>query len=478
MSNHDQSSTTSADYKPGLKIAPRGQQQLAMMPLSIGSAQPFPLPEYSDRIQASGTWDVAGKLLSEAIDARLVEITRDLNKMKGRVIQLGKIKAMGVFETKHNQDSQHILNILGPRLEILLGIEKLIMKHPIPTDKQWAPVLSSCGNDSATKRVITTICRHLDLPAISSEAWEEASYLKVKMKLLDRQKDTWAATQLSDYAAYLERHQELFEQRGYTGNDLRFKANTKIKQIRAANKLLEHLQLKGLIDIREMRQHHLDEFFCDNKGALVNVGSFIKHLSRKGYFVMKFQLHIIKSVVDLTKLIPRSELNRITDKMLCERVYIQEAILFLLAMYYAQPPRKMTRLLLSQLENTKEIWTINYGRTKIPLHPEISSKLQEWLGQRRAILAANNITNKDLLFFDPKNPFLPLSVIHLHRKLGGDVPGFDQLKANAIVNLYQNGVRSASGLTDTIGISTSSAMLYLKACAELRLGQAQVEYDL
>ena len=244
-----------------------------------------------------------------------------------------------------------------------------------------------------------------------------------------------------------------------------------------ATRILIYLQEEGLFDIKQMRQHHLNEFYCRNKIAASFATYFVKFLNKKGLFTFTFTAPNIPRLIDLRNLVSQDEIEDITSKLLAEKHYLQESLLAIFTLYYGQTPHRCIKMPMTTLGTDSEgTMTIRFSKVDVPLHPAVAVKLREWLTFRDLALTKSGIKDHPLIFFDSNSPMVPISIEHLPRQLGIKL-NFKRARATAIVNLYFNGVRSARALMDTIGVSLNTAMAYMNACAALYLGQADPGTD-
>jgi hypothetical protein len=327
--------TTSSSTRH-LTSIPRNAGTQETIPASVQMADtnlPLPFDNLDGSVSARAR-RAASLLLREVIDEKSGEINSTIKKLKHRVAQLNKARNEGIRAMDDQNEARLLSEIMAPKVKLITQIDQLLQTSPTPSAKELARVLFENGDTRSNRKTISDACRLLGAFEISTEVCSETRYLDTKESLLSQHQDSWIGPILTDFATYLERHQLLYEKRGYIGEHSRYSSKTKADTLCRAARLMEFLKARGLIDIRQMRQHHLDEFYLHYPGSASTVAKFVKYLSKRSYFTFKFQLSNKKFKIDLSTLVLGREIEQLTHQMLDEELYIQEAILVLFAMYY------------------------------------------------------------------------------------------------------------------------------------------------
>lgn len=458
-----------------LRIVPKKQPVEELVLPVTQEQEPFPFTDYDEMMSTRWGKAVAHELLSQLINSRIDILRKFAKTLMGRADQLSK---HGINGKEIKPDRLWLESNLKASIEIIAALEKVLSKGVPPTDKDWANIIAPYLDNQKIKKTITVIGKTLQLPPVTANAFDEAKYIRAKTKLLAAHKGSWAASALDNFLAFIEKRQKNYENKNYIGKNLRFSGKTKLTCLYVANRLLSHLIQEGLIDVIQIKQHHLDEFYCRNKIAASFAAYFVKYLNNSGYFTFKFIVPKIKRTVNIQNLILQDEIEAITDKLLAEKSYLQEALLAIFALYYGQSPHKCIKLPMSRLgKDSDGGMLMRFHAVDIPVHPTVALKMREWLATRESILLKHGIQDHPLIFFNTENPQVPLYLEHLPRKLKIKM-NFKRAQATAIVNLYHNGVRSARSLMDTIGVSLNTAMAYMHACSTLYVCRADMDIEL
>jgi site-specific recombinase XerD len=300
------------------------------------------------------------------------------------------------------------------------------------------------------------------IPEATRDLLEEEAESLRQESMLAALEGKWFAPVLGRYRKHLMSVRARYESRGWKGDASRMKPRTISSNLRGARRFCELLDDKGIRMIQQTTPELLDTFLAEYSGLRNSIRAFVRYLNRKEKLFQRLKLENVPQGLPEGIFLPREKyLGLLRDWLNPADDALRESLIGLFMLLYAQTIKNCIRIRLEDLSKGRDHrYRIAFGRTEIHLDSRISTTLDRYLGQRRALAALETSDENPYLF--PGRQFgghLNASSVSLWLKNAG--VRAEQLFATAIFTAYQNGLRLPKVLVRAFGITVPTAIKYL-----------------
>ncbi|MBL8508852.1 MAG: hypothetical protein JNM11_10295 [Chitinimonas sp.] len=317
------------------------------------------------------------------------------------------------------------------------------------------------------------------IPAVTREELEDANARQGWQKTVQGAEGKWYGGLLQRYLAYLEQLRKRYRDRGWTGSQTRYTAATITSALAAANVFLSSLEWVGAPTTQRLDQADVDAFLTERPGYRNPLRRFLFFLSRKERLFRPITIMTPPAAIPIDQILPDQQYLTLLSRWLhAQGRDTKVALLGALMLLYAQMPKRLVTIKLSDVEETGSGgMALRIGQTRINLEERAAALLKRYLVYREQELFDQQALSNDYLFPGRSgwSHFTSAGVTYQLNKHGVSA---GQLFATAIYKAYQAGLRHPKVLVKAFGITVTTAVKYLNlldprlvAEVEAKLGQ-------
>ncbi|WP_121542721.1 hypothetical protein [Mariprofundus sp. EBB-1] len=273
----------------------------------------------------------------------------------------------------------------------------------------------------------------------------------------------WFEKEMIAFQEHLETIAKRYADRGWKGKNARFRPRTLSSALQVAIRFYNHVDSCGIISHRQIHQDIVDGFIFQNPGYKQPLRTLVTYLNRHGKVFRKLKIEMVNLNIPTDMFLAPDKCNELIKNWLCsEGKETKKGVIGIFMLMYAQQPSKLVRLRMSEIQrNEKGIYSVAFGSTELELDPRISALFDRYLEHRHALSMMEDDLQNEWLFPGRKYGchMTSSAVSYALKDMGVSA---DQLFATSIYNAYQSGMRHPKVLVNAYGISTLTAIKYLK----------------
>lgn len=298
---------------------------------------------------------------------------------------------------------------------------------------------------------------------------KEANALVKQLIMLEDMKGKWFYPRLLSFHHYRQSVLQRYRDRGWKGKNIRCKQLSILTAMRAALKLFDWLDGK-VLGVQQINQTHLDRFFDEHKGYCSAIRPFISYLKLKERTFLKVNNQVRKQSAN-----PACDMSFTKYLELLDRWFnpepgktnTKEAVIGLFTILYAQRPRRITRLKLSDIKEDGGTYLIRFHKVFIPLDPDTCVVLRKYLSERKLAKRYEGVIENSYLFPGKLGnaPISEEAIYDFWKHLG---IGVNMLFSTAMFNMYRAGLQNPQVARVAYGVSGTTACKYYEI-ADVRL---------
>ncbi len=314
------------------------------------------------------------------------------------------------------------------------------------------------------RRSISHLIKNGILPKLGAMEWQYLNEKCAQRRLLEASTSEWFGSVLDAYYEHQLSVARRYERRGWTGEKMRPRPRTITSNLYAARVFLRHIPIDRAELLRKVTQDDLDNFISVHQGYANALRPFIRYLNEEIRLFRRIRIEMTKRPMHDNPFISTGDAQKLVEQWLSAQGHATKAALILLLMLvFAQAPRKVAALKLTDLAECPDgTYTVTLGSVDIPLDPRPSALVRRWLGERRSIEKAHGLSSNEFLF--------PGRVYGTHISLGtiseyvkGAKLSVKTLFSAAMFNAFANGIEIPKVAVAAFGVSMPSALKYWAA---------------
>lgn len=333
------------------------------------------------------------------------------------------------------------------------------------TSVSAAALLSDFGADGL--RRFSTPCDYLArvgvIEPLSQADLMTERYSSKAERVLMAASGKWYEAVLKGFRKHMEEINRRYRERGWKNGKDRYPPSTVASALMAALRFFEYAESCGIVSENQLHQHVLDGFVAEHPGYRHAVRTVLKYLNRHARLFRKLKLEMPRHGINSDLILPPSRCAELFTELLgAQGDEARNAVILLLMLAYAQPARRIVAIQLQDiLKGQDGRFSLVFGQTEIALDPRISAVLERYLAQRKVLSMMDDPERNGWLFpgrrYGGHLTTAAVTEILRMRNLTAD-----QLFATAIFNAYQTGMRHPKVLVKALGITSETAIRYLK----------------
>lgn len=286
--------------------------------------------------------------------------------------------------------------------------------------------------------------------------------LRAHIQLVSKATGHWYEKDMNDFHTHLKTLSKKYKDRGWK-DKAKYKPRTISSSLRAALLFYQHADQCGITENRQIHQAVIDEFIDNHPGYKNPLRSLVSYLKKHGQLFRKLKIETLtKAIPEGIFIAPSKYGNLFRQWLVAEGAETKKSIIGFLMLIYAQPAMRIVRLKIEDLQkDISGVYKLAFGTTEISLDMRISELLDKYLSSREELLTIRGELENEWLFPGRKYDchVTTASITELIRGFGVNS---DQMFATAIFNAYQTGMRHPKVLVNAFGISSATAIKYLK----------------
>jgi hypothetical protein len=310
------------------------------------------------------------------------------------------------------------------------------------------------------------ICSYLiridKIPALDDVLHDEYKSFFLQQALLEKGFGKWFHALLMEFYKHQQELLRRYRERGWTDKSIRYRQSSVLTSLKAALRFLTFIEHK-IGAAHDINQSLFDEFLYTHPGYHNVIRTFVRFLRKK-----RFTNHKIKIQMKKGATLPNNEVD--SDKYInvlhkClhpEPGKARVAVITLFAMIYAQRPKQIRMLKLSDvIEESEGCYAVMFNEIPIPMDEEVNPVIKQYLEERKISKINRDIPNE---FLFPgrhaKSPLGELSVAYMLLNEAG--VGTRQAFPTALLQKYRAGLQCPAILKFALGICGATAVAYSK----------------
>ena len=313
-------------------------------------------------------------------------------------------------------------------------------------------------------------------PLTSSEI-ATAQELKAHQQLLEKAEGYWYESEVKELYEHLQALSTRYKKRGWK-EKAKYKPRTITAALRATILFYQYIDKQGIKDTRQLYQAVIDEFIAENPGYKNSLRSLIRLIKKKKKVFRKIKVEHVPATIAEGTFIPRSKYFQLLSTwLLAEGDDTKKALVGIFMMMYAQTGIKVVRLrlvdfFLGQNGNYK----VAFGRSEIELDARVSELIGRYLAVRDNYLKMRDDLENEWLFPGRRfNAHLTPSAVT--GMLSEFAITANQMFATSIYYAYQTGMQRPKILVNAFGITSNTAIKYLKLVDPRMFDEAQTIHE-
>lgn len=286
--------------------------------------------------------------------------------------------------------------------------------------------------------------------------------IRSQATIISKTEGCWYHKEINAFYEHLQMLSKRYKDRGWK-DKAKYKPRTITGALRAALLFYQHATQCGVMENRQIHQAIIDEFIDNHPGYKQAIRALLSYLKKHGKLFRRLKIECPNLSIPKDAFIPPSKYSALLRQWLpAEGVDTKKAVIGFLMLMYAQPATRIVRLRVEDLQqNSNGAYKLAFGRTEITLDMRISEVLSRYLLSRDELLAIRGEPENNWLFPGRKYHchVTTASITELIHSFGVSA---DQMFATAIFNAYQTGMRTPKVLVNAFGITSATAIKYLK----------------
>jgi len=282
-------------------------------------------------------------------------------------------------------------------------------------------------------------------------------------KLVSKAEGLWYQKDIEAFYKHLQVMAKRYADRGWEGENARFKPRTVTSALRAAILFYDHVDGCNISNTSQIHQDIVDEFIFHNPGYKHPLRAVIRYLNMHGKLFRKLKVEGRSINISTNAFLPPSKYGQlIRDCLASDGNASKKGLFGIFMLMYAQPAASIVKLRMSDvLRSETGQFRIAFGSAEVNLDPRIGALFDRYLEHRHALSMMENDMHNEWLF--PGRKFgchiTTAAITCMIKEFGVTA---DQMYATAIFNAYQTGMRQAKVLVRAFGITDATAIKYLK----------------
>jgi len=326
-------------------------------------------------------------------------------------------------------------------------------------------LIASLGAEGLRRHMVpySFLVKENIISQITNESLEEASENRRQWLIIDQAKQEWYASLLERFHKHLEKINERYAARGWSGKRRRFVPRTVTADLRAAAVFLDFLtKEQKTSSLQQIQQPDLDRFLVEQNGYRTSIRTFLRYLNREEKLFRKLSQPSVARSLPEGIFLSRVQYSALLKTWLNpSEDTLKESLVCALMLLYAQPANRVVRIKLSDLAQGRDgLFRLAMGQTEVTLDRRLGEMLGQYLEKRRALATMEDTENNEYLF--PGRTYgghLTEAAVSYYLKKQGVSAA--QLFSTAIYNAYMGGLRHPKVLVKAFGITDETAIKYL-----------------
>lgn len=301
------------------------------------------------------------------------------------------------------------------------------------------------------------------IEALDRSEIEAAAEYRKHRNIVSKTEGRWFENDVKALHVHLQDLAAKYADRGWKGKKARFRPRTITSALRAAVLFYEHTDRCGISSVGQIHQNVVDEFIYLNPGYKNPVRALVRYLNRHGKLFRKVKVETPPENIRKELFIPPSRFS----ELICEWIGAdieasKKALICTLMVMYAQPAATLVRLRLTDvLRDEGGVYKVAFGTAEIELDARIGVLFDKYLEHRHALSMMEDDHHNEWLFPGKKfgTHISQAAITSMLKEYGISA---DQMFTTAIYNAYQTGMRHPKVLVRAFGITSATAVKYLK----------------
>jgi len=281
--------------------------------------------------------------------------------------------------------------------------------------------------------------------------------------LISRADGLWYEKDIVAFYNHLQVISKRYADRGWKGENARFKPRTVSSALRAAVLFYDHVDGCQISNTSQIHQNIVDEFIFHNPGYKNPLRAVIRYLNMHGKLFKKLKIDGQSANININTFLPPSKCGKLIKGWLTSNDgESKKAMIGIFMLMYAQPAASIVKLRVSDvLRSETGQFKIAFGTSEVNLDPRIGTLFDRYLAHRHALSMMENDLHNEWLFPGRKYGchITASAITYMVKEFGVTA---DQMYSTAIFNAYQTGMRHPKVLVRAFGITNATAIKYLQ----------------
>ena len=299
------------------------------------------------------------------------------------------------------------------------------------------------------------------IPLTASEI-TTSQELRAHHQLLEKVDGHWYEKEVKELYEHLQSLSTRYKKRGWK-DKAKYKPRTITAALRATILFYQYVDQQGVTSTRQLYQAVIDGFIAEHPGYKNSLRSLIRFIKKKKRVFRKVKIEHVPSTIAENSFLPRSKYFQLLSTwLLADGEDTKKALIGIFMLLYAQTGVAVVRLrLVDFFLGRNGNYKVAFGRSEIELDARVSELLSRYLEVRAEYLRIRDDANNEWLF--PGRRFnahlTPAVVTGMLAEYGISA---HQMFATSIYNAYQTGMTQPKILVNAFGITSHTAIKYLK----------------